>query len=154
MPSSKGTHNFQTIRYEHVELGTDEVAPLEAAEPSPPAPPEEVQHEVREEAEEEAPAPKGIVSIEDFDSTLYFLDRQEIAYLQGEIEREYQQDLRGNVLAMLFDLLELQTYSTVRAELISIVENFIPYLLAVGDCHAVAYILREIRAVLERARED
>jgi HEAT repeat protein len=54
---------------------------------------------------------------------------------------------------MIFDLLELQTYSTVRAELLSILENFIPYLLAVGDFHSVAYILRENRVVLERARE-
>jgi len=53
----------------------------------------------------------------------------EVEYLKKDVEREYAQDLRRNVLAMLFDLLELQTYGTVRAELISIVENFIPYLL-------------------------
>jgi hypothetical protein len=54
---------------------------------------------------------------------------------------------------MLFDLLELQTYSTVRAELLSILENFIPYLLGAGDFRSVALILRESRTVLERARE-
>ncbi|NIQ57669.1 MAG: hypothetical protein GWN71_31080, partial [Gammaproteobacteria bacterium] len=32
----------------------------------------------------------GIVSIEDFDSTLYFLDDEEIAYLKAEVEREYK----------------------------------------------------------------
>src|SRR5207249_4301160 len=66
---------------------------------------------------------------------------------------EYSQDLRRNVLSMLFDLLELQTYGTVRAELISIVENFIPYLLGAGDFLSVALILRETRAILQRARE-
>jgi len=54
---------------------------------------------------------------------------------------------------MLFDLLELQTYGTVRAELISIVENFIPYLLGAGDFRSVALILRECKVILQRARE-
>ena len=54
---------------------------------------------------------------------------------------------------MLFDLLELQTYGTVRAELISIVENFIPYLLGAGDFRSVALILRDCKVVLQRARE-
>jgi len=54
---------------------------------------------------------------------------------------------------MLFDLLELQTYGTVRAELISILENFIPYLLGAADFRSVAFILRETRVILQRARE-
>src|SRR2546427_63773 len=54
---------------------------------------------------------------------------------------------------MLFDLLELQTYGTVRAELISILENFIPYLLGAADFRSVAFILREARVILQRARE-
>jgi len=143
--------DFQSIRYTYVEIGMEDVPQLEKSDQEPQAKPEEVRREVEEEAPEERP--EGMVSVEDFDTTLYFLDQKEIAYLKAEIEREYQQDLRGNVLSMLFDLLELQTYSTVRAELLSIVENFIPYLLGVGDFHSVAYILREIRVVTERARE-
>lgn len=103
-------------------------------------------------AAEAAPA-AGLVSTDDFDTTLYFLEDKEVEYLQQEVDREYSQDLRRNVLTMLFDLLELQTYSTVRAELLSILENFIPYLLAAGDFRSVAYILRETRVVLQRARE-
>ena len=79
--------------------------------------------------------------------------KQSSSIFQGEIEREYSQDLRTNVLSMLFDLTELQTYTAVRAELISITENFIPYLLGVGDFRSVAYLLRELRSILERARE-
>src|SRR5439155_879815 len=82
-----------------------------------------------------------------------FLEDKEIAYLKKDVEREYAQDLRRNVLAMLFDLLELQTYGTVRAELISIVENFIPYLLGAADFRSVAFILRDTRVILQRARE-
>ncbi len=143
--------DFQNIRYNYVELGMDEVPQLEKSEQEPLAKPEDVRQEVEEEPPPDAPP--GIISVDDFDSTLYFLDPKEVEYLKSEIEREYQQDLRGNVLSMIFDLLELQTYSTVRAELLSIIENFIPYLLAVGDFQSVAFILRENRVVLERARE-
>lgn len=143
--------DFQSIRYDYVELGTEDVPSLERSDTPPPQrPPEQVQQVVEEE---ETQRPEGLVSIDDFDSTLYFLDESEIKYLEDEIEREYKQDLRGNVLSMLFDIMELQTYTTVRAEVISILEHFIPYLLAVGDFHSVAYILREIRVVLQRARE-
>jgi HEAT repeat protein len=41
----------------------------------------------------------------------------------------------------------------VRAELLSILENFIPYLLGAGDFRSVAFILRETRVILQRARE-
>ena len=144
--------DFQQIRYDYLELGADDAPPLEKSdEPSPP--PSAARQAVKEDLEEEEEGPAGIVSMDDFDSTLYFLDDTEVQYLNDELEREYQQDLRRNVLAMLFDLLELQVYSTVRAELISILENFLPYLLAVGDFPAVAYILRELQVVLQRARE-
>lgn len=144
--------DFQYVRYDFVELGADEVPPLEASKEESQPPAEEVQRQIQEEAAQPEPPP-GVVSMDHFDSTLYFLDDNETAYLNSEIDREYNQDLRGNVLAMLFDLLELQTYGTVRAELISIIQNFIPYLLAVGDFQAVALILREMRVVVQRARE-
>ncbi len=142
--------DFQFIAYTFRELTTENAAPIEAAETIPSASPVDVRHGVEAEA---PPRREGLVRIEDFDTTLYFLEEREVEYLRKEGEREYGQDLRRNVLAMLFDLLELQTYGTVRAELIGIVENFIPYLLGAGDFRSVAYILREIRVVLERARE-
>ena len=142
--------DYQFIAYTFRELTSEGAAPIEPGEPPPKIAPSEVRQAVQAEA---PPRPEGIVSIEDFDTTLYFLDEKEIEYLRKEGEREYVQDLRRNVLAMLFDLLELQTYGTVRAELIGIVDNFIPYLLAAGDFRSVAYILRETRVVMQRARE-
>ncbi len=142
--------DFQKIRYAYVELG-EEAAPLERTEEEPTAS-EDVQQAVEEETTEPEP-PRGLVSVEDFDTTLYFLDEKEIASLKEEIGREYSQDLRGNVLAMLFDLFELQTFGTVRAEIISIIENLIPYLLAVADFRSVATVLEELRVLLERVRE-
>lgn len=140
--------DFQHLAYTFRELSLDAGSPIESEEP-PSSSPVDVRHQV----EQEAPPQRDTVSVDEFDTTLYFLEDKEIAYLQGEVEREYAQDLRHNVLSLLFDLLELQTYGTVRAELISIVENFIPYLLGSGDFHSVAYILRELRVVLQGGRE-
>jgi len=142
--------DFQFVAYTFRELATENAVPIEKGETIPSAPPTQIQHRVQEEA---PPKRAGLVSIDDFDTTLYFLEDGEVEYLKKDVDREYSQDLRRNVLSMLFDLLELQTYGTVRAELISIVENFIPYLLGAGDFRSVAYILRETRAILQRARE-
>jgi len=142
--------DFQFISYVFRELVSENAVPIEAGPPMPAAPPAERTQIVQEEA---PPRPQGIVSMEDFDTTLYFLDEREIEYIRREAEREYQQDMRRNVLSALFDLMELQTYGTVRAELIGIIENFIPYLLAASDFRSVSYILRETRVVLERGRE-
>ncbi len=142
--------DFQCISYTFRELATDNAVPIEHGDEVPPTSTMDVRQKVQEEA---PPKREGLVSIDDFDTTLYFLDDKEIEFLRQEVEREYSQDLRRNVLSMLFDLLELQTYGTVRAELISIVENFIPYLLGAGDFRSVAFILREARVILERARE-
>jgi HEAT repeat protein len=142
--------DFQSIAYTFRELATDNAVPIEKGETIPEITPTDVRTHVQEEA---PPKREGLVSMDDFDTTLYFLDDKEVEYLHKEVEREYAQDLRRNVLAMLFDLLELQTYGTVRAELISIVENFIPYLLGAGDFRSVAFILRETRVILQRARE-
>ena len=142
--------DFQFIAYTFRELASENAVPIEKGETIPATTPNDVRAHVAEEA---PPKREGLVSMDDFDTTLYFLEEKEIDYLHKEIEREYAQDLRRNVLAMLFDLLELQTYGTVRAELISIEENFIPYLLGAGDFRSVAYILRETRVILQRARE-
>ena len=142
--------DFQFVAYTFRELVSENAVPIEKGETIPSTPPSQIQHRVQEEA---PPKREGLVSIDDFDTTLYFLEDNEIDYLKKDVDREYSQDLRRNVLSMLFDLLELQTYGTVRAELISIVENFIPYLLGAGDFRSVAYILRETRAILQRARE-
>lgn len=140
--------DFQYLSYTFREISIDVGTPIEAEGPSDNAPPAQV----REQVEQEVPQ-REVVSVDEFDTTLYFLEDQEIGYLQDEVEREYSQDLRHNVLSVLFDLLESQSYATVRAELISIVENFIPYLLGSGDFHSVAYVLRELAGVLQRGRD-
>ncbi len=141
-------HDFQHIKYDYIEVGTDEVPHIERSEQFESAPPPVG---VKQDIDQEAKTPEGIVNIEDFDSTLYFLDDDEINYLNSEIEREYNQDLRRIVLSGLFDVLELQHDQTGYDEIVNILEDFIPYLLGGGDFQSVAYILRESRVVIERS---
>jgi hypothetical protein len=145
--------DFQFIKYDFVELATEDQRQIQPEEREQVVVTREA---IAEEAEEEeAPDERlsGIVRLEEFDSTLYFLDEKDIAYLRAEIDREYEQDLRTNTLTILFDLFELQPFPAVRAEILSILENFIPYLLGVGDYRAVAYLLRDLRVVIDRSRE-
>lgn len=164
--------DFQLVQYLFQELVTEGMAALpgEADVRAPSTPPGRVKSGVAEEVQEQQGGPvvasqeddeetpdqpkrSGIVKTEDFDTTLYFLDEKEIESLKKAVEEEYSQDIRRNVLAMLFDVMELQPYATVRTELISILESFLPYLLGASDFASVAYVVRESRAVIQRARE-
>ncbi len=144
--------DFQRIQYQFQDLsadaGTMQLPVEEEIQPAQTSP-----QAVQRAVEEEAPPRAGIVRTEDFDTTLYFLDEREIEFLRASVQQEYAQDVRRNVLEMLFDVLELQPYPTVRAELISILDSFLPYLLGAADFAAVAYVLREAKAVLARARD-
>lgn len=91
--------------------------------------------------------PEGIVRLEDFDSTLYFLDAREIEYLRTSIEREYAQDHSQNVLALLLDILEVQEEYEVQAEVVGILKTLLPYLLGTGRFPAVAYMTSELRRI-------
>ncbi len=144
---------FHNVRYTFVELGEEEGHAMDPSESGWQGGEAPTAQAVRGQVEEDVATPSGVVSIEDFDSTPYFLEDDEIEYLRGEIHREYQRDLRSTVLARLFDLFELQTEASVREELTSIIENFVPQLLGIGDFHSVAYLLSEIPVVLERAPE-
>jgi hypothetical protein len=103
--------------------------------------------------EEAPPRPKGIVDIEDFDSTLYFLEEAEINYIAQQVEREYTRDARHAALLALFDLLELRAEPQVRLEIIAILEMLFPNLLNKGEFRTVAAVLRETRLIASRAKD-
>jgi hypothetical protein len=106
--------------------------------------PEEVQLGV----EQSAAAPgrrSGVVNMAEFDQTLYFLDEREIDYLKHEIAREYDQDLRTNIVAALLDIFEQQSNEAVREECLDYVETMLAFLLASGSFRGVAYLLGETR---------
>ena len=58
--------------------------------------------------------------MKEFDSTVYFLDEDEIEFVRSALQAEYQEDLPRNVLCVMFDLFERQSAEGVRAELIEL----------------------------------
>ena len=90
---------------------------------------------------------RGVVQLEKFDSTLYFLDKREIEYLRTAIDAEYSRDHTLGVLALLFDILQAQSDSDVRDEVIGVLENLLPYLLGIGRFGSVAYLTGELRKI-------
>ena len=162
--------DFQLMRYRYVEIN-DPAAPLDSsAEPGRwPAPlgkshepPARAIEEAREEQEAQGdtagdgappPRPSGVVRMEDFDSTLYFLDGNEIEYLRQETEREYGLDLRRLVLCALLDIFELQVDPLVRTEVANDLDALVLHLLSAGQFSTVAFLLREVEATMQRARE-
>jgi hypothetical protein len=158
--------DFQCMRYRYVELN-DPSAPLDpGAEPGRWPAPMGSSHEplstAIEEAKEEmqqggaaepAPRQSGVVRMEDFDSTLYFLDANEIEYLRQETTREYGLDLRRLVLCALLDIFELQVDPLVRTEVANDLEALVLHLLSAGQFSSVAFLLREVNTTMGRARE-
>jgi hypothetical protein len=143
---------FDHIEYHFTDVLSDAALPEATGEnAAAAAEPEVVQSQVQEEVNE-GPGRTGIVDMEDFDSTLYFLEEAEIAYIGKALEREYGQDFRSSTLNILLDLLELQTEEAVRGELFAIFETLMPNLLNAGEFRHVATILRESRVIGERAR--
>ena len=105
------------------------------------------------DAQSSPAAPKGVVNLAEYESTLYFLEQTEIDYLKDEVRREYDQNLNKNVLSMLFDILEEQSEVEARTEIISILSDFLPLLLNSGDFYSVAYLISETQVVLGRVEE-
>lgn len=94
-----------------------------------------------------------VINMADFDSTLYFLDEAEIEYLQNEIAREYRQDLRANVVAALFDIVDAQTEAPVRSEAIENVHTLMAFLLVGSHFRGAAFALRESQSSLDSAQD-
>ncbi len=101
-------------------------------------------------AEEAPPRPQGVVDLEDFDSTLYFLEESEINYVSQEVDREYQRDVRGTALAGLFDLMELESDPAMRSEILDILEHLFPNFLNSRDFATAVAVLREAKVVAQR----
>ncbi len=103
-------------------------------------------------AEETPPRPKGVVDLEDFDSTLYFLDEAEIHQVASEVEKEYRRDVRTSALNVLFDLFELEGDPQTRSEIIDILDLLFPNLLNARDFRTAAAVLRESKLLGSRAK--
>ncbi len=144
--------DFTALRYRYVDLGSEPAATI--AQTSEAERPAQVDAKaVVEEVEEETAESRNVVNLDDFDSTLYFLDERELDYLKSEIANEYAGDLRRNVLSMILDIFEVQTDNDVREEIIQILDNLMLHLLSGGQYTAVAFLLRESADASKRAKE-
>ena len=142
--------DFVFLRYRYVDLALESAPVMAEGEP---VIRDDQQQDVEEEEEPEEPTRAGVVSMSDFDGTLYFLDEREIEYLQTEVDREYRSDLRQNVVAILLDIFEQQSTPAVREEVSELLDVLMLHMLSAGQFQNVAYLIRESQAALERAPE-
>jgi hypothetical protein len=96
------------------------------------------------------PAQSAIVDLEEFDSTLYWLDEAEVRGINNAITKEYQQDLRANVVAILFDIFEQREEDWARGDVLSTLEAYLPHILSAADFKTVASVLKETRLIVGR----
>lgn len=143
--------DFGTLRYRYVDIGSEPAASVDISPET--ERPTQVEVPTEEPEEETAESRPGVVNLEDFDSTLYFLDERELDYLKSEIAKEYAGDLRRNVLSMVLDIFEVQTADEVREEITGILDNLMLHLLSGGQYTAVAFLLRESAEAAKRAKE-
>jgi hypothetical protein len=102
-------------------------------------------------AEQAPPRPKGVVDLEEFDSTLYFLEEKEINQVAAAVEDEYRRDVRMAALNVLFDLFETQPDEAIRNEILGTLESLFPNLLNARDFRTAATILRECHVLGQRS---
>jgi len=144
-------HEFQLIQHQFVDLfgegggAIPEPSGAAAGGESTPA-------ERKAQAAQEAQArPEGVVAVDEFDSTLYFLDESEMGYVATELEAEYRRDVRTSALDVLFDLMEVNSDEKVRDEVLSILEQLFPNFLNSRDFRAAAAVLRETKQLKEKS---
>lgn len=144
--------DFSFLKYRYIDL----LADASGEEPVDGTPVEATTADEITRATREPPPEANVASLvnmADFDATLYFLDESEIEYLQAEIAREYQQDLRANVVAALFDIIDAQQDAAVRSEAIENIHTLMAFLLVGSHFRGAAYALRESQTSLNTARD-
>src|SRR2546423_4070441 len=141
---------FVTLQYRYVDLTQESGPGVESMER------QEQKEKILSPAQAEAgleSTRSSIASLEDFDSTLYFLDDGEVEHLQQEIKREFSTDLRPAVIASLLDTFENQKDPTVREEICGLLDYFLLILLSTAQYRNAAYLLREAAVTANRPVE-
>lgn len=132
--------DWSHLRYRYVEpLAEGVKLPEGSGEPPRPVPP----------PRDEEPEVVSTVSREDFRETLYFLDEGEMRRLAGELRRERERDLWGDVLNALLDRLE-DGEAARQERVLRILADFLPTLLGAGRLGTTAAVLRELVGLATR----
>ncbi|MEP6991348.1 MAG: HEAT repeat domain-containing protein [bacterium] len=145
--------DFVHLRYRYVDLSQEATVPVADGGEALTASMEDPRESVAEDEEDSSPSKTGVVSMSDFDGTLYFLDEKEIEYLQTEVHREYQTDLRKNIVSVLLDIYEQQPDPNVRDEVAEVLDNLMLHMLSANQFTNVAYLVREALVAGQRATD-
>lgn len=145
--------DFAHLTYQYVDVGGDgtDAPGAEMLRGSPPKGAVDAPAESEQDAGTYSATSSPFARVADFDTTLYFLEENEIAYLQQSIAQEFGADLRFSVIAALLDTFETEDDPTVREEICGILDNMLLVLLANLHFRAAAYLLRESEAAAGRA---
>ena len=143
------------VRYRHVEIGGDAELPLMLAGGSGIATftsggPQLAVPGAESEPPGDGPPP-GIVRMEEFETTLYFLEPRELAYLKDEVGREFGTDGRRDVLGVLLDIIETQDANDAHHEALAVLDGWLIELIAAADYELVAYLLQEAGDAVRRS---
>jgi len=141
---------FSYLRYRYIDVSTDQAAPIDKTGFRA--------GEAGAQATQQSAPPidstvASVVKLEDFDSTLYFLEESEAEYLREEVRKEYEIDMRRNVVAMLLDTYETQGDRGVREEIAGLLDTLMLHILSSGEFKTAACLLRETAQTSERAPE-
>jgi HEAT repeat protein len=147
--------DLRFFQYQYVDLLAEGVALPEAG---PGATQVELQRALEGEDEEiakqaeraeagaaEKQAPPQTVKQDDFNPTLYSLDRREMEQLQTELRKEAQRDTRGDVLNALFDRLEEPANRERQSTILRILATLLPNFLSRGALVPATAVLQELR---------
>ncbi|HEX6574916.1 MAG TPA: HEAT repeat domain-containing protein [Gemmatimonadaceae bacterium] len=143
-------HDFSYLQYKYVELGSlagPAVESLRGEIPERIVAPNEV------ESEAQVLASSTVARMDEYDSTLYFLDDHEIQYLRDEVRKDFGNDMRMQVVASLLDTFEQEVDPTVREEVAGILDNLFVLFLSLTQFRTAAYLIREAIIAANRATD-
>lgn len=147
--------DLRFFEYQYVDLLAEGVALPEAGAGSTQAEMQAaLQAEDAEVARQEEAAKQGAaeeqttpqtVNQDDFNPTLYALDRREMDTLRTELRKELERDTRADVLNALFDRLEEPGDRERQTEILRILSTVLPNFLSRGALVAATNVLKELR---------
>lgn len=137
--------DFEYIRYEYVDVLGDEPQIPQPGVPETGELPELPSLELSPEMQ--TPTLR-----EDFEPSLYFLDEADIAHLQQELRQEWARRVKRDVMLAILDQYELGDDER-RSEIVDILRQMLPRVLAEGGFEQAAYIVTELVGIAEKREE-
>jgi HEAT repeat protein len=147
--------DLRFFEYQYVDLLAEGVAMPEAGPGNSPSEMQAAHDAERAEVAEEQQRP-GVAAAEaqpkpqtvrqdDFNPTLYALDKREMDHLRAEYQKELKRDTRADVLNALFDRLEEPHSRARQSEILKILYTLLPNFLSRGALVAATSVLEELR---------